>query len=203
MQISNMKHGQAPIFLDRKIIFSYEQKGYVRRVGIAFGFENYRIVYPFYKNNNNVFVYISDIPQGMDFITYRIIVDGLWLNDPNNPALTRSADGFLISSLAIPSSLKKSIQSPTIKANRMVTFIYTGKSNESIFLSGNFNNWDPFMLRLTEDKNDPGYYSISLRIPSGRHYYTFIANGKEITDPQNPYKAIDQNGRRVSLIDVP
>ncbi len=203
MQISNMKHAQAPVFLDRKIIFSYDQKKYVRRVGIAFGFENYRVVYPFYKNDNNVFVYISDIPQGMDSLSYRIIVDGLWINDPHNPSLTRSADGFLISSLAIPSSLKKRIQSPTIEADRTVTFIYTGKSNETIFLSGNFNNWDPFMLKLTEDKNDPGYYSISLRIPPGRHYYTFIANGKEITDPQNPYKAIDQNGRRVSLVDVP
>ncbi len=203
MRVSDLTHGEAPFFLDRKIIFSYEHPGYIRRVGIAFGYEHYRVVYPLFKNSNNVFVYITDIPRGVDSLTYRIIVDGLWMNDPNNPSLTRSADGFLISHLSIPPYLKKQIRSPSIESNKTVTFIYTGKRNENIYLTGNFNNWDPFMLKLTEDKKDPGYYSISLKIPPGRHYYTFIADGKEITDPENPRKATDQNGRRVSLIDVP
>ncbi len=203
MKIANLTHGQAPIFLDRKIIFSYQQKGYTRRVGIAFGFENYRIVYPFYRNDNNVFVYIADIPEGRNSITYRLVVDGLWINDPNNPDTTVQNDGFPVSTLKIPDYLKRKVLSPSIEPNRTVTFIYTGRSNENVYLSGNFNNWDPFMLKLHEDKNDPGYYSLSIRIPPGRHYYTFIADGKEITDPQNPHKAIDQNGKRVSLVDVP
>ncbi len=202
-KVSNLIHGQGPLFVDRKILFSYENKRYIRRVGIAFGYENYRTVYPFSKNNNNIFVYVADVPPGMDYIDYRIIVDGLWINDPENPNSTISREGFRISRLDIPDYLKHKAVSPQIGTNRTVRFIYTGQSGQNIYLSGNFNNWDPFMLKMHENSKAPGVYSIAIRIPSGSHYYTFIADGKEMTDPENPNRAIDKSGRRVSLLLVP
>ncbi len=203
MRISNLTHGQPPIFLDRKILFSYENKNYIRRVGIAFGYDHYRTVHPFVRNNNNIFVYIANIPQGSNYLNYRIIVDGLWINDPYNPNVHVSREGFTLSTLTIPDYLREQAVSPLVQPDRTVKFFYTGKSKQNIFLSGNFNNWDPFMLRMKEDKTDPGYYSISLRISPGKHYYTFIADGKEIPDPQNPHKVIDETGKRVSFLDIP
>ena len=206
MHIMNMKKAQAPFFIDRKVLFSYSvptKKSYIRRVGIAFGYEDYRVVYPFFRNDNDVFIYIADVPAGINNIDYRIIVDGLWLNDPNNPRTVQSDGGFLVSRIEIPAYLKYSSETPQIKQGRTVRFFYSGESGKSVFLAGNFNNWDPFMLKMKEDPEAPGFYSISIRIPPGDQYYTFIADGREITDPGNPRKAIDKNGKRVSYLFVP
>ncbi len=204
MKISNLTHGQAPIFVDRKILFSYSHPGYIRRVGIAFGYEDYRVVYPFFRNDNDVFIYVKDVPTGMDHIDYRLIVDGLWINDPRNPDMIKSEGGFTISRIEIPDYLKHKAESPQINSeNRTVRFFYSGRSGQSVYLAGNFNNWDPFMFRMKEDPEEKGFYSISIRIPPGPQYYTFIADGKEITDPRNPKRAVDKNGKRVSYLFIP
>ncbi len=206
MHITNTEQGQSPVFIGRKILFSYSapsKKRFIRRVGISFGFEDYRVVYPFFKNEKNVFIYVADVPAGIASIDYRIIVDGLWIADPNSPQTVVSNDGFPISRVEIPAYLKYSTETPVIKQGRTVQFIYSGDSGKSVFLAGNFNNWDPFMLRMKEDPREPGLYSLSIKIPSGNQYYTFIADGKEIIDPNNPKKAIDKNGKRVSYLFVP
>lgn len=205
MKITGMESGQAPVFINRKIIFSYSdpEREFIRRVGISFGFEDYRIVYPFFRNENNVFIYVADVPAGIDFVDYRIIVDGLWINDPGNPETALSNGGFRVSRIKIPDYLKHKSSGPLIENGRTVRFFFSGKSGQSVYLSGNFNNWDPFMLKMEENPEDPGFYSISIRIPPGKQYYTFIADGREITDPGNPKRAVDKNGKRVSYLFVP
>ena len=208
MHITSMEKGQAPVFIGRKVLFSYSapsksREGYIRRVGIAFGYEDYRVVYPFFRNDKDVFIYVADVPAGVNDIDYRIIVDGLWINDPNNPRTVQSDGGFRVSRIGIPAYLKYSTETPRIEQGRKVKFFYNGESGKAVFLAGNFNNWDPFMLRMKEDPEIPGFYSIAIRIPPGDQYYTFIADGREIIDPRNPRKAIDKDGKRVSYLFIP
>ena len=65
---------------------------------------------------------------------------------------------------------------------------------------GDFDNWDPFIHELVE--TSPGIYELELPLPPGRHYYTFIYRGEALTDPLNPDKAANRDGKAVSVLNV-
>ena len=203
IEISELTEAQSPMFIDNHIIFTYyEGKKYTRRVAIAFEADNYRQVYPFMKNEYNVFFFIAEIPEKTDYLNYRLIIDGVWTHDPINDNSFLSSEQLRISSLNIPKYFHEYSTTPLIYDNGNVRFVYKDQENKHIYLSGNFNNWDPFMLKMVEDKEDPGTYTISLRMAPGKHFYTFVSDGITIQDPNNPKKAIDSRGNAVSVISL-
>lgn len=203
IEISELTEAHSPMFIDNHILFTYYNgKKYTRRVAIAFGYDNYRQVYPFMKNEYNVFFFIAQIPEKTDFLNYRLIVDGVWTHDPVNDNSFLSPEQIRVSNLNIPKRFNEYFTTPLIYDNGNVRFIYKDQENKHIYLSGNFNNWDPFMLRMTEDKKDPGTYTISLRMAPGKHFYTFVSDGITIQDPNNPNKALDSRGNAVSFIEI-
>ena len=203
IEISELTEAHSPMFIDNHILFTYYNgKKYTRRVAIAFGYDNYRQVYPFMKNEYNVFFFIAEIPEKTDFLNYRLIVDGVWTHDPVNDNSFLSPEQIRVSNLNIPKRFNEYFTTPLIYDNGNVRFIYKDQENKHIYLSGNFNNWDPFMLRMTEDKKDPGTYTISLRMAPGKHFYTFVSDGITIQDPNNPNKALDSRGNAVSFIEI-
>lgn len=203
IEISELTEAHSPMFIDNHILFTYYNgKKYTRRVAIAFESDNYRQVYPFMKNEYNVFFFIAKIPEKTDFLNYRLIVDGVWTHDPVNDSSFLSPEQIRVSILNIPKRFNEYYTTPLIYDNGNVRFIYKDQENKQIYLSGNFNNWDPFMLRMTEDKKDPGTYTISLRMAPGKHFYTFVSDGITIQDPNNPKKALDSRGNAVSVISL-
>ena len=202
-EISDLAEAKSPVFIDNQILFTYfESDKYIRRVAIAFDSDNYSKIYPFRKNKKNVFFFVRKIPVNLQSIKYRLIVDGIWMNDPNNSNMVIGFDNFLISSLDIPKKYAKEIISPLIETNKNVSFVYRDKANKNVYLSGNFNNWDPFMFKMKEDREHPGTYKISLRLSPGIHYYKFIADGVSVQDPKNPKKAYNSRGNAVSVIKI-
>lgn len=202
-EISELKQAKEPIFIDNNIIFTYfGGKTFIRRVAIAFDTDSYRTVYPLSKNENNVFFVTMEIPKQTEYLNYRLIVDGVWINDPENENSFLSPENFKVSRLYIPQKFKEQISSPIIESNRTVKFIYKDQTNKKVFLSGNFNNWDPFMFRMKEEDGNPGTYSISIRMLEGSHYYKFIADGVSVQDPSNPQKAYDSRGNAVSIVSL-
>ena len=202
-EISELREAKSPIFIDNKIIFTYfGGKNFIRRVAIAFDTDNYRNVYPLSKNEYNVFFVTMEIPKKTEYLNYRLIVDGVWTNDPVNENSFLSPDRFKVSRILIPENFTQQISTPIIGTNRTVKFIYKDQTNKKIYLSGNFNNWDPFMLRMEEESENPGTYSISLRMTEGNHYYKFVADGVSVQDPNNPQKAYDSRGNAVSFISL-
>ena len=203
IEISELTEAHSPIFLDNHIIFTYfNGEKYTRRVAIAFESDNYRQVYPFVKNEYNVFFFIAEIPEKTDVLNYRLIIDGVWTHDPINDDSFLSPEQLRVSSLNIPKRFNEYFTTPLVYDNGNVRFVYKDQENKHIYLSGNFNNWDPFMLRMVEDKKDPGTYTISLRMAPGKHFYTFISDGITIQDPNNPKKALDSRGNAVSVVTV-
>lgn len=98
---------------------------------------------------------------------YKFIVDGNWILDPANP-LTATMDGQTNSYL-------------TIGAN--YTFRLKGVPNaKSIFLAGDFNNWDPGTLAMKKKGDE---WVCSVYLSAGKHKYKYIVDGKWITDPNN------------------
>lgn len=203
LEILELTEAHSPIFIDNHILFTYYNgKKYTRRVAIAFEADNYRKVYPFMKNEYNVFFYVTEIPKKTDLLNYRLIVDGVWTHDPINSNSFLSPEQLKVSSLSIPKRFNEYFTTPLIDDDGSVRFIYRAQENKHIYLSGNFNNWDPFMFRMVEDKKDPGTYSISLRMAPGKHFYTFVSDGITIQDPNNPKKALDSRGNTVSIIEI-
>ena len=206
IEISELSEAHSPMFIDNRILFTYFQgEKYIRRVAIAFEADNYRKVYPFMKNEHNVFFLTREIPERSEYLNYRLIVDGVWTHDPANVNSFLSPEQLRVSHLVIPKSkdaINRVPTTPLIHDNGNVRFIYKDHENKHIYLSGNFNNWDPFMLKMKEDTENPGTYTISLRMSPGKHFYTFVSDGIAIQDPGNPHKAYDSRGNEVSVISL-
>lgn len=104
---------------------------------------------------------------------YKFVVDGHWINDPQNPHTDGS--GEFTNSIA------------AIEPN--VTFQLPGYANaEKVLLTGSFNGWteEGYTCVKTSDG-----WTISLHLEPGKYLYKFIVDGNWILDPGN--KLWEQN----------
>ena len=65
------------------MLLSYPADPRVRLVGARFEHESYQEFHPYFRNENGVFVLLLDVPEGLETLTYRICVDGVWTYDPS------------------------------------------------------------------------------------------------------------------------
>ncbi|MFV9550926.1 glycogen-binding domain-containing protein [Algibacter sp. PT7-4] len=112
-----------------------------------------------------------------DIYQYRFIVDGHWMEDPDNPYKTRN---------------EFSEYNSVINIKAYTTFKLRGYTNaKKVILTGSFNNWNEneFLMR----KMDYGWKYV-IPLSGGKHHYKFIIDGEWITDPNNTVKEHDGNG---------
>jgi hypothetical protein len=107
---------------------------------------------------------------------YRFMVDASWMTDPANKA----------------TAMQNNISSSVLTFGEGTTFKLNGYLNaKNVFISGNFNKWDPDMLRL--QKTATGWV-LPYTLPTGNYLYKFIIDGQWIPDPLNPHTiTIDEN----------
>ncbi len=100
---------------------------------------------------------------------YKFIVDGTWINDPDNRIIRKDADGNLNSFMGIGDTL---------------VFRLKGYSTaNTVVLSGSFNGWST--NELVMDKTDDGW-ELPYVMAGGNYEYKFIVDGKWMPDPDNP-----------------
>lgn len=108
---------------------------------------------------------------------YRFIIDGYWIEDPENP-------------LKVPNEFGEYNSVIDISAN--VEFFLEGFNNaKKIILAGSFNHWSEDSFQMRRVKNGWVY---SMKLPSGKHHYKFIIDGQWKVDPSNPIKEFDGHG---------
>jgi hypothetical protein len=113
---------------------------------------------------------------------YKYIVDGRWITDPGNPFITGSgneANSFL-----------------TMNPNH--TFVLdTLPDAKKVLLSGSFNNWreDGYRMALRD-----GRWVFPIWLAPGKWTYKFIADGKWMTDPDNPLWETNEHGTNNSVL---
>ncbi len=200
IEMANIKTARAPVMRNRSILFTYEQEAYARYVGIAFEFEEYQRIHPFLRNQHDVFVLLFDPPEDSRELTYRIVVDGLWMPDPHNPNTVRDHKGNRLSQFTYKLPARRVIESPVISADGTVEFNVRYSAGKRVYLTGDFTNWEPFMIKMNE--TTPGLYTISRRFPPGDYSYCFIAGGARMTDPLNPFFYADSHGYLASRLTV-
>ena len=176
-------------------------------VGIAFDFENYRIVHPFSPRNirdsenktiKTFYFYIHRLPDSVQQINYRLVIDGLWTTDPQNPLKVYSNDtGLYLSMLDATREIPKTtMQLP----EGTVRFTYAGTPGQRIRLGGTMTNWDSWIYELQEI--EPGVYQLDLSLPPGTYYYNFFSGMNVIVDRKNPDRVYSPEGKEASKIVV-
>ncbi|MFW5778386.1 MAG: glycogen-binding domain-containing protein [Bacteroidota bacterium] len=102
--------------------------------------------------------------------TYKYIIDGQWITDPENPVKRNDGQGNVNSVIAVGDSI--------------VFELGNYKEAERVVLSGSFNNWNPNELVMQPTRNG---WQLPFVIGAGNHEYKFIVDGTWMTDPHNPF----------------
>ena len=195
---------RSPYQVDDYIIFTQEDT--VRHIGITFNFEGYKEIHSFMRKTatdidgnvtGSLLFYILEVPRDVEFIDYRLIVDGIWTKDTTNfDSYYDPYTGIEVSTLNVRNNHKYE----TKKTDNGVHFIYQGKEGQKIRLGGTFTNWDSSIYELTETK--PGFYEITIPLPQGTYYYAFYNGTASFPDKSNPDRAWSGEGRECSIITI-
>ncbi len=200
MKITNTTEASAPEIWKDYIIFTYNPRVSVRAVSAAFKHEDFRQIHTYVRNAHGIYILYYPIPEDINQLTYRIIVDGLWMHDRNSRRTIRDAAGIRLSRIQIPRE-KTTIQHSPVIMERKARFILREEPGKRVFVAGDFNNWDPFMHQMKE--KEPGFYETTLPIRPGRHHYLYIIDGRESTDPLNFSRSYNQDDKPLSTFVMP
>jgi hypothetical protein len=211
-----------PVIFDNSVIFSAPSN--LRSVGVAFSHENFTIIHWFRQLlitqdrlnapippgkkvpdkyiDSGIQFHVFQIPENLNEVEYRMVINGLWTVDPANSLTRRDpVSGLTMSVLTLP---KRPVSPNPLKglpSGKGLHFTYEADSGEVVTIAGNFNGWDPFMYELKE--GPAGVYSIDLPLPPGTYQYVFIHRGERHVDPTNPKRIYARDGRAASVIVVP
>tara|TARA_R110002049_G_scaffold173520_2_gene340470 strand:+ start:8406 stop:9374 length:969 start_codon:yes stop_codon:yes gene_type:complete len=112
-----------------------------------------------------------------DIYQYRFIVDGQWMEDPDNNNKTRNEFREYNS---------------VINIKEYTAFKLKGYTHaKKVILTGSFNNWNENELVMR--KMDYGWKYV-IPLSGGKHHYKFIVDGEWIVDPNNSIKEYDGKG---------
>jgi len=216
----SLQKPSAPKIHDEFVIFTASSG--LRSVGVAFAHENFSQIYWFkllfvpqdplgapippgrqfpdpYKDSGLQF-YVYKIPEKIKELEYRLVINGLWTVDPENPDMRKDpVSGLIWSVLQLPQ--RTPVHSPLNGLPEGLNFSFEGPPGETVTVAGNFNSWDPFMYELKETQ--AGVYNITIPLPPGTYQYVFFYRGQRFTDPYNPRRIYARDGSAASEIIVP
>jgi len=219
-RLLKIREPASPVIYDNFVIFSAASS--LRRIGIAFAHENFAkiywyrpllvsqdradpIIFPGEKTprkyiDSGVQFHVYQVPEYLQELEYRLIINGLWTVDPINPQTRRNpVSGLTMSILRIPDRTVRI--HPHNSLPEGLSFTFEGPPGETVTVAGTFNAWDPFMYELKEGPE--GVYNIILPLPPGTYHYVFFHRGKRHVDAFNPSRIFSFDGMAASEITVP
>jgi len=112
-----------------------------------------------------------------DIYEYKFIIDGKWIEDPQNPSKKENEhDGF----------------NSVIDVQKNVTFrLCDFEDAKTVILSADFNDWIEEDYEMTKIDN---CWTYNKRLSGGKYHYKFIVDGHWTTDPHNSVKEYDDEG---------
>jgi 1,4-alpha-glucan branching enzyme len=84
--------------------------------------------------------------------------------------------------------------------SKPITFVCLAPSAKEVYLTGQFNGWDPQALPMRRQPD--GAWFVQIALHHGHHQYRFMVDGKPVLDPRAHGIARDQKGERASLVAV-
>lgn len=99
----------------------------------------------------------------------------------------------------------KAAKAPVCKAEKpvasTVTFTVHADKGKSVYLAGEFNNWNPTAKKMAY-KARAGVYSATIKLLPGTYQYKFVIDGTWCADPENTDAIPNDQGTFNSLITV-
>jgi hypothetical protein len=201
MKLVNISKARAPEIFEGSIIFSLEIEA--RFAGVVLESEDYSVIHPFERMASGILVLNFTMPYDLPAtdLGYKFVADGAWFRDPNNPAFRYDGNGMPVSVIAIPPRIKAAEDGPRLVEGNTARLKFEWKGGRSVFVTGSFNGWDPFMYPMEETA--PGVYQFALPLSPGVYYYAFVANGQRYADKLNPEIAhLKETGDNVSVLRI-
>lgn len=87
---------------------------------------------------------------------------------------------------------------PADGGGRLVYFQFFAPQAKTIRLAGDFNQWDPILMRQRRN----GWWSIQVRLPLGLHQYRFLVDDKPLLNAPAAPILNDEEDEPVALIAV-
>jgi 1,4-alpha-glucan branching enzyme len=84
------------------------------------------------------------------------------------------------------------------KTTRLVNFLCVAPQANTVFLAGDFNQWDPNSHPMKRQVD--GTWTIRVELPHGYQHYRFLVDGEPTLDPRAYGTARDEFGEKVSLL---
>lgn len=176
-------------------------------IGVAFDFEEFRQIHYFKLKKNygyegdvtsSYYFYILELPKKVARVSYRLIIDGLWTVDPQNPnILYNERENYALSYIDLPPA---EIEITESLDNGMTHFVCHTEAGRKIRLGGTFTNWDSWIYEMKETV--PGKYEIDIPLHPGTYYYSYYNGITPFLDETNPSKGYASDGRIVSCITI-
>ena len=151
---------------------------------------------------------------------YKFVVDGAWMDDPDNPEKVEDPFGGANSKLTVlaggevarkggtaapapaPASGKKGqhkVGAPRAEKDGIL-FTYKDSQAGSVFLAGTFNGWSATDTPLQQGQK--GVWWVIKPLDAGEHEYKFVVDGNWFQDPENPDIKSDPFGGSNSVINI-
>ena len=95
---------------------------------------------------------------------------------------------------------KKSVgRKPSTK--KPVTFTVHGEKGRSVYIAGEFNEWNPTAKKMAY-KARAGIYTATVKLEPGSYQYKFVIDGTWCADPENVNAVANDCGTFNSVIEV-
>jgi len=136
---------------------------------------------------------------------YKFIVDGKYINDPDNPEKVADPYGGYNSILIVSVKRGEDIQMAQTpdhgdEKSTGVVLEYYNPSARNVYLAGSFNDWSPDATPMESDGD--GNWSVTLDLEPGKYQYKFVVDGSWQPDPDNPVTESDGYGGINSVIEI-
>ena len=109
----------------------------------------------------------------------------------------KSAETVVVATKATAAVAKKAAKPVT----KTVTFSVHQEAGKSVYVAGEFNNWDPTAKKLAY-KAKEGVYSASIKLAPGEYQYKFVIDGTWCADPENENSVANDQGTFNSVVVV-
>ncbi len=188
----------SPIIMNDQILFFFKEKA--QRVLVAGDFNGWKPELLMTPKATNLIQFIWEERLKKGIYKYKLIVDDIWVNDPYNTNYTLDESGQKVSFFELKEDFIPHAKYPLWTEKDFYLFRYENIKAKSVYLAGDFNNWNPYSLPL-EDKGN-GEFFIKIRLSPGVHAYCFVIDGEWKADPDNLHQYSDKTGSIVSAVYV-
>lgn len=136
--------------------------------------------------------------QSKNRYRYRLIVDGIWQQDPFNPEWEFNRHGEKVSILKVPQNMLTYPKNPIRIGPNRYRFWFRDNRAEQVSLAGSFNHYNTWEGKMSKDRN--GVWTIEVQVFPGIHHFCFVADGVWLTDPNIVTKSFNEFGRYFTKI---